>query len=632
MLEQATIFKDFFITANATNTAVTFEKNGALSVSVKNDNFAQQVQILDNDNNIDFFAYKYITFDDSAVFEITDCIRNGKYVTLFIQYLSNITFNEPNDNFRVDAVSVNSLQRLGLDINDLLAILGNNTDIKHDAYTLIDNDITGQQPIMYAVKLRFSELPQNLNYSLKGEGREWNNEVQPLPNDYIPNLGSLSFNQNAYNKIYPTNPRDFTLSDNAKTVIIPMPSRSAGIDIIVPSIATFSYGAADFITTLSILVSDLTLTAEITLINSKTLQILHEKQVSEMAMETIKVTTPSSFFYNDYISLPNLSNIVREKILKCLRVPSEKVVEYTSWYEAPNSALCFVLDGETGTGGAATGIAEVFNVIDLKMSKLSNNKIPLSLQLLGNTIDLSQAATNTIEIKRNSQSMRVYTNKNKEIYTDIPTTFEFIKSAYSNYEAYQKSNIDLLNNQSFETLKQQQAQQRKLQTLDSVAKGASSVGNALFAFGMGNVAGGVGQLIGGAAGVATDEIKHNMKTQNDTANAKLSAAQAHERARASITPSSEIKGSVNIVTALYSVLRDNGTVALFYVKYLNIGNNEKALIQKYAFENAITDKITGVEQIQKPTWADSYYQAKICNRSAVNTRKDLIIFVEDKTT
>ena len=82
------------------------------------------MQILDNADTTDLFDYKYITFDDSAVFEITSCIKNGKYTTLFIQYLSNITFDVADSNFRVDGVSVDKLQRLGFDINQFAEILG----------------------------------------------------------------------------------------------------------------------------------------------------------------------------------------------------------------------------------------------------------------------------------------------------------------------------------------------------------------------------------------------------------------------------------------------------------------------------------------------------------------------------
>ena len=70
------------------------------------------MQILDNADTTDLFDYKYITFDDSAVFEIKDCIKNLKYTTLFIQYLSNITFDTADSNFMIDGISVSTLQKI----------------------------------------------------------------------------------------------------------------------------------------------------------------------------------------------------------------------------------------------------------------------------------------------------------------------------------------------------------------------------------------------------------------------------------------------------------------------------------------------------------------------------------------
>ena len=81
-LKQATIFKDFN-KHNGENESYIFQKVEPITISVKNDNFATQVEIYDESEETDFFAYKYITFDDSAIFEITDCMKNEKYTTLF---------------------------------------------------------------------------------------------------------------------------------------------------------------------------------------------------------------------------------------------------------------------------------------------------------------------------------------------------------------------------------------------------------------------------------------------------------------------------------------------------------------------------------------------------------------------
>ena len=183
MLKQATLFKDFKITTNADNTAVKFIKNGGLTVSVKNDNFAEQVQIQDTNGAHDFFDYKYITFDNEAVFEITDCMKNGNYSTLFIQYISNIKFDEMDTNFRVSALSVKRLQNLGLDINELYKILGNQFQPSREYF---GHEYNAENPISYAIRLRFSELPQNLQYSFTSI----NCEVSKRAQDFFTGTGS----------------------------------------------------------------------------------------------------------------------------------------------------------------------------------------------------------------------------------------------------------------------------------------------------------------------------------------------------------------------------------------------------------------------------------------------------------
>ena len=94
------------------------------------------------------FDYKYITFDDSAVFEITDAIKNGNYTTIFVQYLSNISFDTADSNFRVDAVSARRLQDLGLDLNKFVEILGNKTTVERTDLIAENNS----EPFLYAIK------------------------------------------------------------------------------------------------------------------------------------------------------------------------------------------------------------------------------------------------------------------------------------------------------------------------------------------------------------------------------------------------------------------------------------------------------------------------------------------------
>ena len=147
------------------NSIVKFLVSGIGTITtfaVSADNFAEQVQILDNADTTDLFDYKYITFDDSAVFEIKDCIKNLKYTTLFIQYLSNITFDTADSNFMIDGISVSTLQKLGFDVNKFAEILNSSLKISNLDYNTAD--FASQEDFLYAIKLRFSQYPENLNH------------------------------------------------------------------------------------------------------------------------------------------------------------------------------------------------------------------------------------------------------------------------------------------------------------------------------------------------------------------------------------------------------------------------------------------------------------------------------------
>lgn len=617
MLKTASIFKDFRISVNADNTAVTFYKVSPLSVSVKNDNFATQVQILDNEDTADLFDYKYITFDDSAVFEIKDCIKNEKYTTLFIQYLSNITFETENNNFRVDGVSVATLQRLGFDINQFAEILGNSLKIDYVNYNV--EEIAEQEYFIFGIRLRFSELPANLNYRLTGE-----DNTVALVTDEL-NVGSSILNPSIANvEIAPDdllNELDETSIDNAKTVIIPMPV-SSGMLLRFSPTNGYGFQFKDVINTLSQLITDLTLTAEIIPITSNTLVFMHD-------------FVPKNIVFEQGIALPviNLPDVApdMEKFTNMLRVPSGLVSEGKT--KAPP---CFVIGGMVeGTGVydiRKWNICEVFDFIKINLPTIETNESYINAIILNNSIDISKIKNNYFYIKRENGYIRIYVDIEKNIYTDIVNTLEFAKNAYSNFDAYIKSNIELVNRQNLTALQQQQQQKRDLQNLDHVISGANSLQRAAFSLGMGSVGGAIGALVGGAVSIAADEAKFNMQQQNEIANNKLAAAQALERARSTITPSSELKGSVSLATALRGAYdATHNYITPVILSKITLTDMQLYNVQKYIFDNLITEKITDITQIKKPEWQKffNYYQIKITNRSAINTRKDLIIFVED---
>lgn len=617
MLKKATIFKDFFISTNAGNTGVLFRQNSPLIIDVKNDNFARQVQILDNDNIADLFDYKYITFDNNAVFEITDCIKNGKYTTLFIQYLSNIIFNSIDANFRVDAVSSNTLQKLGLDINDFLKILGNNTTIATEEYA---TGAATQDPLLYVIKLRFSQIPQNLNYYFSGNA----NEVTRITTERNTG-GTLIHNQSYLNRnnLSALSINDFTQFDNAVTVLLPIPIRGNIILNFNNGYGVFTFTMSAFINTLSALISDLTLTAELTILTKNSLAVISENSSSQITILD-ELTTQRIIIQAGAIT--NLTNT----FFRTVKLPVTGDSPITATTDASLCILCECSKRRQSNSDIFNGVWEVFNYFRLQLSNFPDTRALLSISLLNNTLDISQLRNNYLLIKRQNQSLRVYIDYERNVYEDIQTTFEYAKDAYSNYDAFQKSNIELTNRQNAAALILQQKQQRDMQTVNSVATGFNTALGAAGSFAAGDIAGGVMNIVGGAANIAADEIKSNMRQQNDTANQNLTAAQAHERARSVIVPSSELHGSLSILNAFISMLAAQGKTSLYTLKFIDLNRMQMACLEKFVFDNVITDKITDISQIVKPLWQqyNNFFQVKIANRSALNNRKDFIIFAE----
>jgi len=573
MLKTASIFKDFRISVNADNTAVTFYKVAEITASVKNDNFATQVQILDNDDTTDLFDYKYITFDDSAVFEIKDCIKNEKYTTLFIQYLSNITFDTADNNFRVDGVSVATLQRLGFDINQFAEILGNSLKIDYVNYKV--EDIAEQEYFIFGIKLRFSELPADLNYRFTGVKNEVTSVTEEL------NVGNSIFNQSIANiEIAPDDLLYQTTIDNAKTVIIPMPLDAITL-LRFGAANTYGFQFKDVINTLSKLITDLTLTVEIIPITSNTLVFMHNFEPKNIIIEQGILGTE--------IVIPDVAPDIA-KFTNMLRVPSGLVSDGVT-----KAAPCFVMDGMvTGTGMSTRkwNICEVLDFIKINLPEAAANESYINAIILNNFIDISKIKENYFYIKRENGYIRIYIDIEKNIYTDIVNTLEFAKNAYSNFEAYQKSNIELVNSQNLAALQQQQQQKRNLQTVSSVTSGVNTAIGAISQFASGNIAGGITGLLSGGVNIASEEIKFNLQQQNEIANNKLAAAQALERARSIITPSSDLKGSVSLITALKGAYNaDTNYITSVILSKITLTDMQMYSVQKYIFDNAITEKV-----------------------------------------
>lgn len=649
VLEKAKIFKDFLISVNSDNTGVTFSMIDPVEVSVKNDNFATQVEIYDAAGTTDLFDFRYITFDGEAVFEITDAIKNREYTTIFVEYLSNIKFGSIDNNFCVDSVSAYTLQRLGLDINEFLRILGNNVVVSTEDITDIDND--AQEPFIFAVKLRFSEIPQNLNRYMDYDGTIKKDGTVGKNRGFFRNRVYVqSYNQRGQ---LPNSDNQFTQFDNAVTVMLPIPTRGKfgrydmGVNVYKPNggYSGKSFNLSTLIIALNELITDLTLSAEITVITGKSLIFMTTNNGGAQ-----QDMIPLEIAYNAEAGTTNL-NIRLTGAGSAGDPASPFLGSYLRFTEDSNNTnpnlnyyhAAFMLEGQTvgNPYSGCNGIWECYNFFNVYINGIQKRRALLSFGLLGNVIDISQLRNDYVLIQRRSQSLRVYVDYERNVYTDIQTTFEFAKSAYSNYEAYQKSNIDLTQSQQFETLKQQQKQARDLQTVDTTFAAINGVAGAAQGAGAGFAVGGpVGAIAGGltsaaksAAQIAQNEVKFNMQQQNQTANLKLAQQQQHESARATIVPTSELHGSLTFLDAFITILTGSQYeygAALYTLRYIDLNDLQMAQVERYAFENFITDKVNAASQIVRPLWQTMrpIFQVKIQNKNPINQRKSFMIFAE----
>lgn len=630
-LKAAKMFKDFYITPNVDNTAVTLSMRDAVDIKVKNDNFASQVTVLDKNDEYDFFSYKYITFDGTAVFEITDVIKNGNYATLFIEYTANVTFDTLDAGYYVESVSARTLSRLGMDINEFLRVLGKNGG------TELDEIITDKRNdnFFYAVKIRLSECPQNLSKMIvpTGTGAETSLVDGGVTGK---DLADANFSANIPN-ITDEMPKinGFSQFDSAFTVFLYIP-RYKWTSFYFERVQTgeqggghYQFGIKHFLTALNKLITDLTLSVELTIMSTNSLVSFRHGDVpfslfsvtppdETQALATAHMIVP--FDKNDDgTSAPNAQ--VFGGMIRAFE--DETRVNYPIF-----CAGIYTAQTISGTGTNASGIAEIFRPEKLYLPN-DDDKIYTSIILLGNEISLRDCRDDFIVIKRRNNSLRVYQSFAQNVYIDIVTTFEFARDAYSNYDAYKKANIDLVQAQQNATLEQTQRQERDLQTVNTSFMAANG---ALSAATSGSIFGAIKSAANTALQIAQSEITFNMRQANDRANQKLSQQQEHEKARETITPASEQSGSIEFNDAFFTDVDEAKTrftqIPLFVARYIPRTPALMKNLERYIFENEIMDRITDVEQITRPQWQTlhNYFMAKIQKTDPRNTRKAFIVY------
>lgn len=642
-LKTAKMFKDFIITWSSEHDMLAIVPRETQNVFVKNDNFATQVTIK-CDTDINFFDYKYITFDDKTIFEITDVIKNKNYATLFIRYLTYIDLSIIYDtlspyvtekDLQINGVSAATLSKLGLDVNEVLRVLGKNAkqDIYY-AYAEESDDGIPSKQFFYAVKLRFSECPQNLTDMIVGESPSYSPSISEKEGITGKDLADATFVLNTKTKITNTtiSRQLFNGFDSAFTAILIIPwAKENGVLTFINTSTGDEKDASykditfqNFLYTLDALISDLTISAELVLYHTGELVTFSAEENARNMLEIKQdVDSRGNIFYRYCVPLspddfgagaPNpvrFSGMIR-------RIKGYYPVFCLNSYKNPTSSTTY----------KASGFAEIFAPYDLRIKSPSNypDRIYTSLRIMGNEVDLRECRENYVTIYRHQGGARIYSDFARNVYTDIVTTFEYTKNAYSDYEAYKKANIELVQNQKNVTLIQQQQQERDVQTTRNVFTGINAGINAIKS---GNIFGALDSIVSGGMHIAQEEVQLNMAQQNERANIALANEQELERARATIIPASEMAGSLSLLSELYSDTESNNfRYAFWSYRFFDVTTIGYSRIENFVFENTIIDKVIDFSQIRIPEWQKKhdFYQYSLTNFNKLNTKKSVTIY------
>lgn len=659
-LKKAKIFKDFIISTDENNIGVVFRMRDALDVSVKNDNFATSVLI--KSENVDFFAYRYITFDGSAVFEITDVVKNDKYYSLSVRYISNIIFSDddgadvPDPDFYVDGVSAYTLQRFGVDLATFLAVLGK--DAKREIVDVREIADERQKPFLYAVKVRLSECPQNLSdvFDLNAQG----NILRIVGKGKTgKDLADKNFAYISAKKVSNSNAisgyafQQFDSAFSCLLIIPPYPTTYIGAknltDNTISEYHTNNITIGDFLARLNLLITDLTISAELCIVPidhivtftgvnaySEPLEIVDADDVPDYAARPARVLLVP---YHEQDARPSGTNTHWADAWR----------DFTSGVDITKSYPLFCIQlytlPDTMAPDRFYGISEILAPFDVYINDLADpSTVVASVRILGNEISLKDCRNDYITIWRRAQKMRIFTDFDRGVYTDIETTFEFTRDAYSNYEAYKKANIDLVQRQQTASLEQQQEQQRKqfivnqiFATYEGVRDTITDTGSELLNGDFGAAAKAAARgienvlLRGAKAG-----ILQKMSRQNAEANLRLAQEQAHEQARETIVNAGDLGGSLQYTEAFisdtYDAMRpqDVYPYSLFTLSRLVASDIDMRRLERYAFDMDVIDKVRDAADVVRPAWQymHSFFQMRIKNKNPLNNKKDMIVFAD----
>lgn len=588
MLPVAKLFKFFEI--NKTNNALV--AGGVREIRYKRDNsvldFSCRLEELAGESPFDF---KYFTADGEAIFEIVTANRNGNLWEFTLKFLTHYRLGTNiSERFFISGQTPHEENKLNMSVNEIIGAIGN-------AASLLKVEFGNSANFGFFIKIKTSSMPQNLyifdrtdrtwhasNYSAqqRGYGSYSTNAISPpLPSEF-EQLKTKKFS-------------DYNINDYSYTFYIPVPvsgsknqkselkikyaSGGEGVDF---SLTLNDY---TFFAALSALITDITTSVDIVPCSQyrSALGVLTTDKVVPITAKrkAFSLRTDYTLDYSQDSILPSdPPRYVGDGTLLGIKSPQP--------YPPNGSDFDFypVFWCETSpmpsAGGRLQGFAQNYDFIDIPANSDAQN----ILIFLGNEIELVDSAASfeneRLWAKVNEDGIRIYTRFSANDFVDIDNSVEFDKNAFSNFQAYIKSNIALSNSQELAQLRLQQTWERRTHYLDQTEAGIKGISSAVSGGLKSGVKGAVTAGLTAALDMADSEVRYQMKVAQQNAQTEMSQKQALERASQTIVPGTTLKGAVNL-SDIYQIT--NGFNTSFSFKYFSLTKEAQRRLYNYLITN-----------------------------------------------
>lgn len=610
---------------------ITSLQNQVVVHNAKWDNFSDQVEVK---SDIDLFKFKYLTWDYKALFEIVDIIKNADIYTLFIQYVTELDLEYPNVNtdFRIEGATPQTLRKCNLTFTDLMRILGEKVQLAQDIQSTFDLQTAS---FIWALKINFSRLPDNLDYCINELGQITQlNADKSNPRIAGNRIINMQKPVDDYNNI---TDKTYTQFDTPYTLILPIPYNDNDIlKVNAPNSSAksfqFNISRRGFQKTLEALLSDLILSVEIVPWGKKEpfLQEIHPaggKPVQAITWNTVNGRLTYTWD-NDVAS--SIYPYVGNGTLIGVKPWDASAEQMSNFYP------CFLCEygiewGGQNKGSEANivGLGRVFSFIEIDVPQNSQPyqyDLPVFINLCGNQIPLD--TSDKLYLKQSDHDLRLYTNLNKNIYYKIPNAIQYSKAAFSNFDAYQKSNISLQHLQEREQLKLQQQQQKDMQAINTAQSIFNNVSQSARTAAINPIAGAV-DLMSGAVNTGIDLFKWNNERQNERANLALKQSQALAYARTSVSPSSYISGDIFISDIYKFTGQSINSNEIYSFSVLYLTEKDILRIREYCVNNNIINQFDDFDPHQHvPQWGVFTPYTIFIKSKLGNARKDAYLFAE----